>query len=59
MEEEHALNSMGSSDTPHNLAAAMIDRQERTGSAHVVLSVGNRGVIPGRENEANKKRRTE
>ncbi|KAG2184780.1 hypothetical protein INT43_000693, partial [Umbelopsis isabellina] len=58
MEEEHALNSMGSSDTPHNLAAAMIDRQERTGSAHVVLSVGNRGVIPDRDNEASKKRRT-
>ncbi|KAH8550931.1 SART-1 protein [Umbelopsis sp. PMI_123] len=59
MQEELALNSMGSSDTPHNLAAAMIDRQEKTGSAHFVLSVGNRGVLPGDENNANKKRKTE
>ncbi|KAI9284451.1 SART-1 protein [Umbelopsis sp. AD052] len=59
MQEELALNSMGSSDTPHNLAAAMIDRQEKTGSAHFVLSVGNRGVLPGDENNAAKKRKTE
>jgi len=59
MEEELALNSMGSSDTPHNLAAAMIDRQEKTGSSHFVLSVGNRGVLPTDAANANKKRKTD
>ncbi|CEG69097.1 hypothetical protein RMATCC62417_05236 [Rhizopus microsporus] len=46
IEEEHRLNMMSSTDTPLNLATALLERQKRTGSAHVVLSVGNRGVVP-------------
>lgn len=44
LEEELKLNMMSSSDTPLNLATKLLERQQRTGSAHVVLSVGNRGV---------------
>lgn len=48
MEEELKLNMMSSSDTPLNLATRMLERQQKTGNAHVVLSVGNRGVVaPG------------
>ncbi|KAI8988152.1 SART-1 protein [Mycotypha africana] len=46
IEEERKLNMMSSTDTPHNLAGALLERQKRTGAAHVVLSVGNRGVVP-------------
>ncbi|KAI9485689.1 MAG: SART-1 protein [Benjaminiella poitrasii] len=46
IEEEHRLNMMSSTDTPHNLANALLERQKRTGNAHVVLSIGNRGVVP-------------
>lgn len=46
IEEERRLNMMSSTDTPHNLASALLERQQRTGNAHVVLSVGNRGVVP-------------
>ena len=46
IEEERRLNMMSSTDTPHNLAHALLERQQRTGNAHVVLSVGNRGVVP-------------
>jgi U4/U6.U5 tri-snRNP-associated protein 1 len=37
---------MSSTDTPLNLAGALLERQQRTGRAHVVLSVGNRGAVP-------------
>ncbi|KAI7902716.1 SART-1 protein [Cokeromyces recurvatus] len=46
IEEERRLNMMSSTDTPHNLANALLERQKRTGNAHVVLSIGNRGVVP-------------
>ncbi|KAI9302411.1 SART-1 protein [Cunninghamella echinulata] len=46
MEEERKLNMMSSTDTPLNLAGALLERQQKTGNAHVVLSVGNRGVVP-------------
>jgi U4/U6.U5 tri-snRNP-associated protein 1 len=46
IEEERKLNMMSSTDTPHNLAGALLERQQRTGNAHVVLSVGKRGVVP-------------
>ncbi|CEP19486.1 hypothetical protein [Parasitella parasitica] len=46
IEEQRRLNMMSSTDTPHNLAGALLERQQRTGNAHVVLSVGNRGVVP-------------
>ncbi|ORX49185.1 SART-1 protein [Hesseltinella vesiculosa] len=45
LDEQRKLNNMASSDTPLNLAGALLERQQQTGSAHVVLSVGNRGVI--------------
>ncbi|CAO3642502.1 unnamed protein product [Cunninghamella echinulata] len=45
-EEEKKLNMMSSTDTPLNLAGALLERQQKTGNAHVVLSVGNRGVVP-------------
>ncbi|KAI8068548.1 SART-1 protein [Gongronella butleri] len=45
IEEQRKLNNMSSSDTPLNLAGALLERQQQTGNAHVVLSVGNRGVI--------------
>ncbi|KAG1225588.1 hypothetical protein G6F35_003332 [Rhizopus arrhizus] len=38
IEEERRLNMMSSTDTPLNLAGALLERQQRTGSAHVVLS---------------------
>jgi len=46
LEEERRLLSMSSADTPLNMATALQERQKATGSAHVVLSVGNRGVLP-------------
>ncbi|KAI8098742.1 SART-1 protein [Halteromyces radiatus] len=46
LEEERKLNMMSSTDTPLNLAGALLERQQKTGNAHVVLSVGNRGVVP-------------
>jgi U4/U6.U5 tri-snRNP-associated protein 1 len=46
VEEERKLNMMSSTDTPLNLAGALLERQQRTGNAHVVLSVGRRGVVP-------------
>ncbi|ORZ13633.1 SART-1 protein [Absidia repens] len=45
MDEEKKLNMMSSTDTPLNLAGALLERQQRTGNAHVVLSVGNRGAV--------------
>ncbi|KAI9279600.1 SART-1 protein [Sporodiniella umbellata] len=55
IEEERRLNMMSSTDTPLNLAGALLERQQRTGSAHVVLSVGNRGVVPNTINDDKKK----
>ncbi|SAM03536.1 hypothetical protein [Absidia glauca] len=46
LDEEKKLNMMSSTDTPLNLAGALLERQQRTGRAHVVLSVGNRGAVP-------------
>ncbi|RUS15975.1 SART-1 protein [Endogone sp. FLAS-F59071] len=46
LEEERRLLSMNSADTPLNMSTALQERQRATGSAHVVLSVGNRGVLP-------------
>lgn len=45
LEEELRLNMMSSTDTPLNLATKLLERQQRTGTAHVVLSVGNHGVV--------------
>ncbi|KAI7867582.1 SART-1 protein [Spinellus fusiger] len=46
VEEEMKLNMMSSTDTPLNLASALLEKQQRSGAAHVVLSIGNRGVVP-------------
>ncbi|OZJ04934.1 hypothetical protein BZG36_02661 [Bifiguratus adelaidae] len=46
LEEEKMFQTMASSDTPLNMATAFQERQKAAGSAHVVLSVGNRGVLP-------------
>ncbi|KAL1738045.1 hypothetical protein HDZ31DRAFT_78678 [Schizophyllum fasciatum] len=37
---------MSSGDTPTSMASAFQARQEKTGQAHFVLSVGNRGAVP-------------
>ncbi|CAH1767796.1 22104_t:CDS:10 [Entrophospora sp. SA101] len=46
LEEERKLKAMSSIDTPLNMATALQERQKASGSAHVVLSVGNRAVAP-------------
>ncbi|CAG8500422.1 9989_t:CDS:2 [Paraglomus occultum] len=46
LEEERKLKAMSSIDTPLNTATALQERQKASGSAHVVLSVGNRAVVP-------------
>ncbi|CAG8515278.1 7446_t:CDS:10 [Dentiscutata erythropus] len=46
LEEERKLKAMSSVDTPLNMATALQERQKASGSAHVVLSVGNRAVVP-------------
>lgn len=40
---EQKARAMASGDTPLNTAAAFAARAERTGSATMVLSVGNKG----------------
>ncbi|KAF5342501.1 hypothetical protein D9611_001529 [Ephemerocybe angulata] len=44
--EEKKKLAMASGDTPLSMNAAFQARQEKTGQAHFVLSVGNRGAIP-------------
>ncbi|CAG8585107.1 1902_t:CDS:10, partial [Racocetra fulgida] len=46
LEEERKLKAMSSVDTPLNMATALQERQKASGSAHVVLSVGNRAMVP-------------
>ncbi|VDB84779.1 unnamed protein product [Peniophora sp. CBMAI 1063] len=47
--EEKKQQAMLSSDTPTGMSAAFAARQEKTGQAHFVLSVGNRGTVPQAE----------
>ncbi|CAG8445967.1 12421_t:CDS:10 [Ambispora leptoticha] len=65
LEEERKLKAMSSIDTPLNMATALQERQKASGSAHVVLSVGNRAVVPpsmvlsgGKSNAAGSSRAT-
>ncbi|KAK2460357.1 hypothetical protein APHAL10511_007746 [Amanita phalloides] len=44
--EEKKQLSMASGDTPLSMNRAFQQRQEKTGQAHFVLSVGNRGAVP-------------
>lgn len=44
--EEKKKEAMASGDTPLSMNKAFQQRQEKTGQAHFVLSVGNRGAVP-------------
>ncbi|KAF7316824.1 hypothetical protein HMN09_00415500 [Mycena chlorophos] len=44
--EEQKQAAMASGDTPLSMTKAFQVRQEKTGQAHMVLSVGNRGTVP-------------
>ncbi|KAN0092738.1 SART-1 family domain containing protein [Tylopilus felleus] len=44
--EEKKKEAMASGDTPLSMNKAFQIRQEKTGQAHFVLSVGNRGAVP-------------
>ncbi|KAH9850365.1 SART-1 protein [Lenzites betulinus] len=44
--EERKKEAMESGDTPLSMNQAFQKRQEKTGQAHFVLSVGNRGAVP-------------
>ncbi|KDR76194.1 hypothetical protein GALMADRAFT_121072 [Galerina marginata CBS 339.88] len=44
--EEKKKEAMVSGDTPLSMNRAFQKRQEKTGQAHFVLSVGNRGAVP-------------
>ncbi|KAA1467523.1 SART-1-domain-containing protein [Dentipellis sp. KUC8613] len=44
--EEKKKEAMASGDTPLSMSRAFQMRQEKTGQAHFVLSVGNRGAVP-------------
>ncbi|KAL0573698.1 hypothetical protein V5O48_008269 [Marasmius crinis-equi] len=46
IEEEKKQLAMASGDTPLSMNAAFQQRQQKTGQAHFVLSVGNRGAVP-------------
>ncbi|KAF7327812.1 hypothetical protein MKEN_00361000 [Mycena kentingensis (nom. inval.)] len=47
--EEKKQAAMLSGDTPLSMTRAFQVRQEKTGQAHMVLSVGNRGTVPQAE----------
>ena len=51
--EERKALTMGSSDTPLGMTDAFARRQQKTGEAHMVLSVGNKHAAP----PADKKKR--
>ncbi|GLB40444.1 putative SART-1 family protein [Lyophyllum shimeji] len=44
--EEKKQAAMASGDTPLSMNSAFQQRQQKTGQAHFVLSVGNRGAVP-------------
>ncbi|KAJ7903509.1 SART-1 family-domain-containing protein [Mycena olivaceomarginata] len=46
IKDEEKQLSMSSGDTPLSMTKAFQERQEKTGQAHMVLSVGNRGAVP-------------
>jgi U4/U6.U5 tri-snRNP-associated protein 1 len=45
IEEERKQLKMNSGDTPTGMTSAFSRRQEKTGEAHMVLSVGNKGSV--------------
>ncbi|KAG0051122.1 hypothetical protein BGZ83_004067 [Gryganskiella cystojenkinii] len=46
LEDEKRLLSMSTTDTPLNMVSAFQERQKASGSAHIVLAVGNRNAVP-------------
>ncbi|KAJ7756440.1 SART-1 family-domain-containing protein [Mycena maculata] len=46
IKDEEKQQAMSSGDTPLSMTKAFQLRQEKTGQAHMVLSVGNRGAVP-------------
>ncbi|KAJ7274378.1 SART-1 family-domain-containing protein [Mycena haematopus] len=46
IKDEEKQLAMSSGDTPLSMTKAFQLRQEKTGQAHMVLSVGNRGAVP-------------
>ncbi|KAF9190905.1 hypothetical protein BGZ51_008054 [Haplosporangium sp. Z 767] len=46
LEDEKRLMGMSSTDTPLNMVTAFQERQKASGSAHIVLAVGNRNAVP-------------
>ncbi|KAF7374877.1 hypothetical protein MSAN_00373800 [Mycena sanguinolenta] len=46
IKDEKKQLAMSSGDTPLSMTKAFQLRQEKTGQAHMVLSVGNRGTVP-------------
>ena len=48
-EDERKQMAMAAGDTPLNMASTFQSRQQASGSAHMVLSVGNKGAAPQAE----------
>jgi len=58
LEEELKLKQMSSTDTPLGTVSALQEKTKAMGSAHLVLSIGNRGVLPSENDIANLQPRT-
>ncbi|ORX60071.1 SART-1 protein [Piromyces finnis] len=59
LEEELKLKQMSSTDTPLGTVSALQERTKAMGSAHLVLSIGNRGVLPSENDVAGLQPRTD
>ncbi|OUM58068.1 hypothetical protein PIROE2DRAFT_21404 [Piromyces sp. E2] len=59
LEEELKLKQMSSTDTPLGTVSALQERTKAMGSAHLVLSIGNRGVLQSENDVAGLKPRTD
>ncbi|ORY80094.1 SART-1 protein [Neocallimastix californiae] len=58
LEEELKLKQMSSTDTPLGTVSALQEKTKAIGSAHLVLSIGNRGVLPSENDVAGLQPRT-
>lgn len=58
LEEELKLQQMSSTDTPLGTVSALQEKTKAMGSAHLVLSIGNRGVLPSDNDVAGLQPRT-
>lgn len=59
LEEELKLKQMSSTDTPLGTVSALQEKTKAMGSAHLVLSIGNRGVLPSDNDVAGLQPRTD